>query len=140
MKKICYNNWIAKTFLSGFQTITLAAWILTKCDNKEDLGQIDINHECVHVKQWIECMVLSFILIFVLVLAFEISSLWFLISFVMFYILYGIEFLIKLPFYGSDTYRNVSFEREAYDNEKDDSYIENSGYFEWFKYILKKNK
>jgi len=32
---------------------------------------------------------------------------------IFFYLFYGLEFILKLPFYGKYTYFNVSFEREA---------------------------
>ena len=36
---------------------------------------------------------------------------------IFFYILYGLEWLIKFFIYGGKAYRNISFEREAYDND-----------------------
>ena len=33
-------------------------------------------------------------------------------------------------------YKVVSFEREAYSNEDDPNYIENSNYFAWVKYLF----
>ena len=33
-------------------------------------------------------------------------------------------------------YKTVSFEREAYSNEDDPNYIENSNYFAWVKYLF----
>ena len=34
-----------------------------------------------------------------------------------------------------NAYRNISFEREAYSNEKDLSYLDNRKWFAWIRYI-----
>lgn len=137
MKKICYDNWIARTFLwKDYDTITLAAWVCTKYKSKEEMPQWIRNHECTHAKQWVECMILSGIIIWTLVVFVGISSLWFCLSFFMFYAIYVLEYLIKLIIYGSDAYWNISFEKEAYTNQFNNNYMENSDYFEWVKYII----
>lgn len=69
MKKILYNNWIARTFLWGdYDTITLAAWVCTKYKNKEEMPQRIRNHECTHARQWVECMIASGVIIWTLVI------------------------------------------------------------------------
>lgn len=73
-----------------------------------------INHEKIHWQQQLELLVLPF------------------------YILYGLEYLIKLFMYGSDAYRNLSFEREAYSNDKKLDYLNNRTHYAWLKYIMKK--
>ncbi|MDN0052854.1 hypothetical protein QVN91_07775 [Bacteroides caecigallinarum] len=137
MKKIRYNSWIARTFLwENYETITLAAWVCTKCKSKEEMPQSTRNHECTHARQWVECMLASGVIIWALVLFAGISAWWFCLAFAMFYILYVLEWLIKLMFYGSKAYENISFEREAYGCEHDNNYLENEDYFEWTKYII----
>lgn len=42
---------------------------------------------------------------------------------IFFYPLYLLEWLIKLPFYGKRAYKNISFEREAYDHDDDPNYV-----------------
>ena len=137
MKKIRYNSWIANNLLfKGYSTITLAAWVCTKW-SEEEMLQSTKNHECTHARQWCECMLASGVVIWILMLVFGISPWWLVLSFLMFYILYVLEWLVKLCFYGTDAYKNISFEREANTGEEDDTYLENSGYFEWVKYIRK---
>ena len=136
MKKICYNSWIARHFLfPSYSTITLAAWVCTKFKTKETMPQKVRNHECTHARQWCECMLASGTVIWVLVLLAGISAWWFALSFGMFYILYVLEWLVKLCFYGTEAYRNISFEREANAGKDDETYLENSGYFEWVRYL-----
>ena len=139
MKKIRYNSWIARTFLwKNYNTITLAAWVCTKCMSKEEMTQSTRNHECTHARQWVECMLASGVIIWALVLFANLSAWWFVLSFLMFYILYVLEYLIKLIRYRnfSKAYKNISFEREAYECQFDNNYLENGDYFEWVKYII----
>ena len=72
-----------------------------------------INHEKIHWQQQIELIILPF------------------------YILYGLEYLIKLIMYGKDAYRNLSFEREAYTNENNLNYLKTRKHYAWIKYIIK---
>lgn len=71
-----------------------------------------IRHETIHTKQMKELL------------------------FIPFYILYVIEWLVKLLFYGKQAYRNISFEREAYSNEYDLNYLGNRKRFAFVKYII----
>ena len=73
----------------------------------------------------------------ILMLVFGISPWWLVLSFGMFYVLYVVEWLVKLCFYGTEAYKNISFEREANAGEEDETYLENCGYFEWVKFIRK---
>lgn len=96
------------------------------------------NHEAIHIRQWAECMIASGIFILALVLFANISAWWLLLSIGMFYILYVLEWLLKLLFYGKEAYRNLSFEREAYSNQLNGDYLANCGYFEWLHYFFRK--
>jgi hypothetical protein len=138
MKKIRYNSWIARKFLfEDYNTITLFAWVCTKYETKQAMPQHVRNHECTHSRQWVECMLVSGVIIWGLVLFADISAFWFILSFFLFYILYVLEWLIKLIPYGKKAYCNIGFEREAHDNENDNCYLENGCYFGWIKRLLK---
>ena len=133
MKKVFYNNWLAKTFLYGAHTITIGPFVLTKRDS---LPQSVINHECVHARQWIEMTVASGLIIWLLMLIFDISAWWMLLASLTFYIWYVTEFLILFcnhPY--KDAYKAISFEREARASEFDSNYLENAHYFSWVKYL-----
>jgi len=73
-----------------------------------------INHESIHWKQQVEMLVIPF------------------------YIFYILEFFIKLFIYGGDAYRNLSFEREAYENDHNLEYLKNRRHYTWVKYIFHK--
>lgn len=50
-----------------------------------------------------------------------------------FYLCYLVEWLVRIPMPG-DAYRNISFEKEAYDKQDDPGYIEGRKHFaQWRK-------
>lgn len=71
-----------------------------------------INHESIHFQQALELGVLPF------------------------YLLYLLEWLLKLPFYGAKAYENISFEREAYANDHKMTYLKNRKRYNWIHLIL----
>ena len=75
--------------------------------------QILINHEKIHLRQQRELLVL------------------------LFYIIYGFEWGIKFFIYknGYLTYKNLSFEREAYQNENNLSYLKSRKAWDFIKYF-----
>ena len=74
-----------------------------------------LNHERIHIAQQKETLVLFF------------------------YILYGLFWIINIAKYrsGPVAYMNIPFEREAYDNDHDFSYLVNRKKFSWLKYLWK---
>lgn len=76
-------------------------------------NDVIVNHETIHFWQTLE------------------------LGIVLFYVLYVVEFLIKLAFYGGNAYINLSFEREAKGNEKNLKYLENRKPYAWIKLIFK---
>jgi hypothetical protein len=76
-------------------------------------NDIIVNHETIHFWQTLE------------------------LGIVLFYVLYVVEFLIKLAFYGGNAYKNLSFEREAKGNEKNLKYLDNRKPYAWIKLIFK---
>lgn len=85
---------------------------------KEDSLKADevlINHERIHLKQQRELLILPF------------------------YILYISEWLFRTVLY-LDSYRayqNISFEREAYTNEKDMQYLSKRRFFGFLQYLTR---
>ncbi len=86
----------------GFAGITLFPFIFLN-DGKLKEDKALINHEKIHLRQQMELLV------------------------VFFYIFYVFEWLIKLVKYknGYLAYQNVSFEREAYQNDTNLNYLKN---------------
>lgn len=57
--------------------------------------------------------------------------------YVMFYVLYVLEWIVRLVQYRNckEAYRNISFEREAYANELDMTYLEKRKHYATLKYL-----
>ena len=60
-------------------------------------------------------------------------------GYVLFYLLYVLEWILKLPsaLFGYNPYFSISFEQEAYLNEYNSSYLYNRKNFAWVKYLFK---
>lgn len=73
-----------------------------------------INHESIHIKQQEELLVIPF------------------------YVLYILEWLVKSIIYRSfnKAYYNISFEREAYSNQRKWTYLKKRKNYAWFKRII----
>ena len=59
--------------------------------------------------------------------------------FVFFYIAYFMEWLIRLPMRGN-AYRNISFEREAYANQRNIDYLTHRRHYAWRHYMKRRPK
>ena len=94
-----------------YAAITLWPFIVM---NKNYKGkEVILNHETIHLKQQIELLIIPF------------------------YLWYFIEFVVRYFQYKSWdlAYRNISFEREAYGNEKNMEYLEKRKFWGFWKYI-----
>ena len=117
--KIIYNSIIP---FKGYKAINLFGILFARKNAKID--KKTINHESIHSKQIIEC------------------------GFIFFYLLYFIEFIIKRIIsmfvdngpYRNYGYRSISFEQEAYYNEKNTKYLSTRKHYAWTKYIFKMYK
>lgn len=123
MKRYYYDNWLAKLLLkfSTCHTITFAWFVLSKRKRCEVYQHVE-THETIHAMQWTEVTVTSGLILLALQFYFEFNPLWLLLAGVVYYVLYVLEWLFKLPF--GNAYRSISFEQEAYNNECDNDYIE----------------
>lgn len=96
----------------GYNGLTLFPFIFLK--NKElKFDAILLNHEKIHLRQQLELLIIPF------------------------YLVYVIEFLIRLILYRNWdlAYRNISFEREAYINQSDFQYIKRRSFWSFLKYL-----
>ena len=59
--------------------------------------------------------------------------------FVFFFIAYLLEWLVRLPMRGN-AYRNISFEREAYANQRNLDYLKSRRLFAWRRYMRRRYK
>ena len=85
----------------GFIAITIWPFIFVR----RNLNNIDINHEEIHGAQQKELLL------------------------IIFYLIYIIEWFIRLFINKDNAYRNISFEKEAYKHEKDLDYLKTRKHF-----------
>lgn len=78
---------------------------------KEEVSDKVINHERIHGRQQVEML------------------------FVLFYLWYGIEWLLRAIFGTGIAYRNISLEREAYLNQRNAEYLKHRKFWAWTKYL-----
>lgn len=110
--KIIYNNIIP---FPGFKAINLFGILFAR--KGANINGRTLNHERIHSAQMRELL------------------------YVLFYVLYVIEYLIRIPMCDFDVlqaYRSISFEREAYANDDDFEYLKIRKLFAFLKY-LKRN-
>ena len=95
----------------GYSGLAVFPFIIVKYVN-DSKNKVTINHEKIHLRQQLELLVLPFFL-------------W-----------YFLEYAVRLLQYKNANlaYRNISFEREAYANEKDFDYLKTRGFFRFWKY------
>lgn len=105
--KIIHNKWIP--FGRGMYAINLFGIIFTK----QHLSRFDQNHEYIHTLQQRELL------------------------FVFFYLFYVTEWIVRVIQTRSliKGYLRISFEREAYENQRILDYREKRKFFAWSKYL-----
>ena len=134
MKKFYGESWLAKMILfNNYLAITLGPLAFSK----KQFAQKTKNHECTHMRQWAEVTIVSYIIVSILMLFMHIPSCVLFIPLISYYILYVLEWIFRLFIDGKHAYRRLTFEREAYDNELNDNYNTNCGYFGWIGYWFK---
>lgn len=106
---------------------------------KSELSNKNINHEQIHSMQMLELGLVCSIIMLILIISFNLSSLWLILSISAFYIWYGLEYLI-IRIFGhkdkqTDRYHEVSFEEEAHNNDDNLDYLDSRKPFSWIKYI-----
>ncbi|MCO6148256.1 hypothetical protein [Flavobacterium sp. NRK1] len=105
---------IASKYLipKGYTAITLFPFIFIKDESMKN-NILLINHERIHLRQQAELLIIPF------------------------YIWYVIEYFILLLVYHNKTqaYRNISFEREAYNNEHNLNYLKNRTFWKFLKFL-----
>lgn len=97
--KIIYNNIIP---FKGFKAINLFGLLFVRKGSK--MSEVDINHEMIHTAQMKELLYLPF------------------------YLIYFGEWLVRLVT-EENAYRSISFEKEAYSNENNLTYLENRKHY-----------
>jgi hypothetical protein len=99
--KIIYNNIIP---FEGYKIVNILGLLFVRKKFKGKLDDVDINHERIHTAQMKE------------------------LCYIFFYIIYIIEYFFR--YWGKgNAYRNISFEKEAYENESNLNYLSTRKHF-----------
>lgn len=99
------------------------------------MSEKDFNHEGIHSVQILEMFFLGLTVLLPFVLFGMINPLWLFASLGTFYYWYFVEWLIEIFHYGSTAYHTNTFEREAYSNDDNLTYLATRPRFAWWKYI-----
>lgn len=127
MRRYFTNSALAKALLfEGYSTIAIGWFVFSKLDKLTNRTKV---HETIHALQWTEVTLVAFVLF--AALSWMISPYWMLISPIVYYVLYVLEWLIRLPF--GNAYRNISFESEAFANHNNCNYLCERELFAWLK-------
>jgi hypothetical protein len=96
----------------GYRGISLFPFIIFSDKNSKN-NLVLLNHEKIHIRQQLEMLVIPF------------------------YIWYALEFIVRYFQYKNWdlAYRNISFEREAYTNEKDLNYLKKRPFWKFYSFI-----
>lgn len=96
----------------GFRGITFYPFVFL-VDKRDKSNPLFVNHERIHIRQQIEMLVVPF------------------------FIWYSVEFLIRWAQCKNrrQAYYNISFEREAYQNEKDLDYLKQRSFWKFLRYV-----
>ena len=99
----------------GYVALTFCPWVFIRKDKKKKYTAKVNRHETTHALQQIE-------------------TLW-----LVFFILYSLEYILKLlfTFSPSKAYKSISFEQEAYNTEAIVNYNNTRKHYAWVKYIFK---
>ena len=103
---------VAPFLNANVNAIALFPFILLRKDAMRN-DEVLLNHERIHLRQQAELLILPF------------------------YVLYLLNYLINLARYNKhyQAYCNISFEREAYDQEKDMGYLSRRKWYNWLAYF-----
>ena len=132
MKKVI-NNIIP---FEGFVAITVWPFVFVRKSEEDKYDSVADNHEHIHGEQQQEMLGAGALIGGLLIML--TGSLWFLLLVPVYFWWYLIEYALRSMFGTGNAYRNISFEREAYANEKDFDYNSNRSPFAWLKYMKRK--
>lgn len=129
--KVIFNDTIP---FKGFIAMCLWPFIFVRNNAASHYNTVANNHEHIHAEQQKEMLLVGIVLA---AIGYVFVGLWALLFVPLFFWWYGIEYLYRLCQYRNTNkaYRNISFEREAYANEKDLTYLTNRRRFAWTKYL-----
>lgn len=89
--------------------MTVWPFLFYRTDAKIDAATV--NHEYIHARQQMEMLVIPF------------------------FVWYLVEWIVRTVFGGGNSYRRISFEREAYENQSNMEYLSTRRFWSWMNYF-----
>lgn len=120
----------------GFIAITIWPFVFVRKDEEKKFDSVAENHESIHAEQQKEMLGVGWLMAGILLII--TGSLWWLLLIPIYFWWYLIEYCLRSVFGTGNAYRNISFEREAYANEKDFDYNRRRQSFAWLGYLSKR--
>ena len=131
--RVIVSSWLPR---KKFTAMTVLPFIFIRRENQYKYTEKVERHEYTHAMQQLECLILG-ILIALMLFCFDCR--WYsLIPLGLFYEIYGLEFIIKLPMCHYDStlaYLSISFEQEAYQNQGNPRWLDTRPAFYWRHFI-----
>ena len=136
MIKITFKFWFWLTEKLMGKRYKGAAFFMFNLVDKKTVTKKLIHHESIHYNQLNEIVFLSLIAYIVTSNLIDVQWWWSIIAIMSWHILYVTNWVVNLFVYRDrrKAYREVLFEREAYDNDQDLDYLGQRGYFAWLKF------
>lgn len=130
--KVIYNN---KIPFKGFIAMCFYPFILVRYDKKALFDDATTRHELIHANQQQEMYAVGTVIAAVLFLFG--CGWWSLAALPLFFYWYVVEWLIRWAYYRNrDTaYKNISFEREAYNNQANMDYLRTRKHYAFLKLL-----
>lgn len=123
----------------GFLAMTVWPFLFVRKRIEAQFGPVEERHESIHAEQQKEMLVIGIII--AIALAFAGCGWWSLLTLPLFFWWYVTEWFVRLVIYrnANEAYRNISFEQEAFANEKDFMYLSERKHFAWVRNIFGKS-
>ena len=134
MYKVIINRFIP---FGGYKALAILPFVFVR---KDVLFSVyDKNHECIHIEQQKEVM--PFALVTAVIMSIYGCGWCSLLALALYFWLYAAEYMVRLVIYGfnmREAYRNISFEQEAYMNDKNMAYLDFRSQYAWIRYLNRK--
>lgn len=129
---------IRNRFIPSRGFMALAFWpvVFVRRELYDRFGAVARRHEAIHLAQQLEVMLASLAFIGLLVIS-GLSPWWLCAAPTVFYVIYSIEWLVRLAVLRDRTeaYMAISFEQEAFANQRKGCYLRDRDAFAWILYI-----
>jgi hypothetical protein len=129
--RVVFNDIIP---FKGFLAVTIWPFVFVRNSASGGYNAVTDHHEQIHGRQQKEMLAVGCVLAAV---SFLLVGWWSLLCVPLFFWWYGIEWVVRLIQYrnGHAAYRNISFEREAFEHQRHFGYLTGRKWFAWIGFL-----